>query len=282
MGLLKDLFFGGAERGAARMQADAGREAVNVVEPAVRDSINALQPYGNIGQQAINPLLRAGTNMTPVSGQNALRDRVFGGRAPSSADFMLNRAVTGAGPGAGDRALENLVLNGPGNEVERENIVRDVTNRAAAMGKNWSGGRELELGRQLTAEQNRYRGQRASELLSLIDSQRQGNQQRINNLFGLTGQQRDDRLAGINELLALTGVQQGDRNANFSRLLDLVGIGGNATNAQNSLRVGGAGAVSDLITGIGNANAAGRVAGANATRGTLNSILDTVLAVKGF
>lgn len=152
-----------------------------------------------------------------------------GREAIASQERTLERIRGDLAPfrGVGERAINPIMslVSGPiDDSVERENIISEVSNTAAARGKLRSGGTLKELSRQL---------------------------------FGL---------------------QQRNRSQRFNELFNILTLGSNAASGQATATLATGRDVANTITGIGNAQAAGRIGQGNAIR---NTVFQTIPFIPG-
>ena len=280
-----------AEAGAAA-QAQSAREALEFQEKALKLSRSDLAPFRNLGISALGDfqsgvsdiqapnlgfqgeLISQGLLGSQDASQNLQNQAAFGGLIGAA-------GATGLKSGVSDISgqLDPDILNSPFFQAQQDEALRSIEARAAAGGKRFSGGAERALakerllgGQQFAQQdlQNRLGAQ--SQMFDQLrgaagfgqSAQAQGfGQTQAAGAFGQGAQQQ-----ALNQL---TGIQQrgfgNQLTANqqrFGQLGDLAQLGQASAARQAAGNLQSAQASTDLLTGIGNAQAAGGIGAAQA------------------
>lgn len=238
-----DAFSGktGAEASlnAAQLQADVGREGIQVQKEFQNQLLKQLKPFINFGAGNISELDQA-LSGSPGSTQLNQLNRLLASPADTPGLNRLNALTTDP------NAQRDFIQNNPFFNALAGDAQNRIFQNQAARGKLGSGETAAGLQNELT------------RLGSSLLSQEIGN---LSNTAGLNVGVNQNRL---NSLLQGAGINSDIGNRNIANLFQAVGVGQNAAALQGQGQQGVANNITDLTTGIGNALAAGGVGAANA------------------
>ena len=288
-----------AERGS-KAQVEASKDAIADQQAAGEEAREILDPFVQVGAGQLGKISnRLGRVRRGGDTETAAR-RVLGFQLPENLTGLAEQnqrfgimAALGLGGEVSDiQGLDPNVLDSPFFQAQQAEATKNLEQSAASRGRVGAGGtadaiarQSLLLGQQfgqqdfqnrLGAQSQRF-GQLQNALGFGLGAQQQGfdqlgqaGQTRFANQLGQTGQFFDQlsqsRQQGLNSRLA---VQQQDFNQRFG----LVGLGHASATTSAAQGLQNANQISNLQTGIGNAQAAGMVGAANASGALQNQFL---------
>lgn len=237
----KDAFTGktGAEASlkAAEMQTELGYEGIDTQREFLDRMLSQTEPFQELGLgQAgnLNQLLSQGFDRSQLQRAEGMVGQ------PNQAQNRLNQLLTDPS------AQAEFVDSNPFYQQMADDATNRLMSNAAAQGKAGSGGTAAALQDRLVGMGSDLMNREISQLASGAGLNAELQNRDIQNLMGLSGQQNQ-----------LTQNQ-------FGNTMQTVGLGANAATGQASGIQGTGNQITNLLTGIGNAQAAGGVGAANA------------------
>lgn len=222
---------------AARMQTELGYEGIDTQREFLDRMLSQTEPFQQLGlgqADNLNQLLNQGFDRSQLDRAEGMIGQ------PNQAQNRLNQLLTDPS------AQASFIQDNP----FYQQMAGDTTNRlmsnAAAQGKAGSGGTAAALQDRLVGMGSDLLNREISQLASGAGLNQQFQNQDIQNLVGLSGQNNQ-----------LTQNQ-------FGNTMQTVGLGANAAAGQGSGIQNTGSQITNLLTGIGNAQAAGGMGAANA------------------
>lgn len=222
---------------AARMQTELGREGIETQREFMDRMLSQTEPFQQIGlDQAgnLNRLLNQGFDRSLLERAEGMIGQ------PNQAQNRLNQLLTDPS------AQASFIQDNPFYQQMAGDAQNRLFSNAAARGKVGSGGTAGAL-------QDRLVGM-GSDLLN----------REIQQLAGGAGLNADIQNRDIQNLMGLSGQQNQLTQNQFGNTMQTVGLGANAAAGQGSGIQNTGNQITNLLTGIGNAQAAGGIGAANA------------------
>lgn len=222
---------------AARMQTELGYEGIDTQREFLDRMLSQTEPFQQIGlDQAgnLNRLLNQGFDRSQLERAEGMIGQ------PNQAQNRLNQLLTDPS------AQASFIQDNPFYQQMAGDAQNRIFSNAAAQGKVGSGGTAAAL-------QDRLVGM-GSDLLN----------REIQQLAGGAGLNADIQNRDIQNLMGLSGQQNQLTQNRFGNTMQTVGLGANAAAGQGSGIQNTGNQITNLLTGIGNAQAAGGIGAANA------------------
>ena len=279
-----------AARGASEAQVARSREAMDIIGGAQAGALQRLDPMVNQGNYALR---RAGA----LSGQDikpTMNPLLFGqyasGYLADDVDPLgQGQYMGGMGQALGaDTSLDPNVLNSPFFQALQEESTRNLERSAAARGRVGAGGTADAIARQSMLLGSQFAQQDLQNRMGVQGTRFNQLMQRTGTLLGAQGQ-RFGQQAGLAQLQAglrgqdasmLSNVlqsnfaqQMGNRQQRSSELMNLANLGAQARTNQSNIIQSTAANQGNLLTGIGNAQAAGMIGAANVQNPLISSLM---------
>jgi len=235
-------------------QAAASEAAIAETRAARLEAKETLQPFVDTGERALarSEFLSLLPTVSPESGVPA---------ANLLARGALDNSQQIRGAVSNIQGLDPNILNSPFFKANQEEASRNIINRAAALGKRGAGSTEAALARESLLLGNQF-GQQDLQNRMATQNQRFGQLQNalgfgVDSGLATLGFMSDEQQREVANNLGIRGQRFGEQ-----QFLTSQGQASAAGQANQAINTGAN--VSNLLTGIGNAQAAGSVAQANA------------------